>query len=174
VTYAELRRALIYVLKVPPDRALALDAEIKNLSHHGIPYLRRPAQKGKAIDYGYEDVCMLMLTLVLCSWRSRPRDMSAAVLRHWPAIAEGIRRHHASECMMLVAKPNFLTAKWQGRDPMPMQCMPLEEVSERWVEFVRDDRWNEFVWLSTYLNLLEEGLTRLRARVQKSAPQSPR
>lgn len=168
--YAAVERALIYVLRVPPHRHSAFHAEIKNLSKLGVPYLRQPERRGHQRGYDYEQVAMIMLVLILCIGRGRPQDMSAAVLRHWSTIAEGIRRHQAGDHMMLLANPNFLTAKYHGCDPMPMQCLPLEELRQKWIEFVRDDRWSEFVGLSELLNRLDEGLTRLRAR-KKAAPE---
>jgi hypothetical protein len=168
--YAAVERALIHVLEVPPERVSSFHAEIKNLSKYGVPFSRRPERRGHQIGYSYEDVCMLMVTLVLCSWRSRPQDMSAAVLRHWRTLVEGIRRHHAGEYIMLVAHPNFFGARFNGEDPMPMQCMGLAELHPIWIESVATDRWHEFVWLSAYLNRLEEGLTRLRAR-KKATPE---
>jgi hypothetical protein len=139
--YAALERALIYVFDVPAERRGALNARIKNLAKFGIPYQRRRNCRGVAVAYTFDQAFMLALTLQLAAWRHRPQHIGAAVARHWPAIAAGLERIRAGEEIVLRAQPSFIRARWNGRDPMPMECISVEQVNddkaaEGWVEYV--------------------------------------
>jgi hypothetical protein len=124
--YAAVERALIYVFDVPAERRGALNARIKNLAKFGVPYRRRPGRRGAAVAYTFDQAFMLTLTLMLAAWRHRPQHIGAAVLRHWPAIAAGLERIRAGEDVVLRAQPRFIRARFNGQDPMPMECVSIE------------------------------------------------
>ena len=166
--YRTIERALIHACKIPSDKLGAFRGRIKNLQRFGIPHGSNVG-KGHPADYTYEDAAMILLVLVLDSWRSRPQDISAAVMRHWDKIVAGISRARAGEQMMLCAYPGFVTARWKGEDHMPIECRPFEQAEAE--VFDINDKWIEYVPLNPWLIQLEEGITRLR--VKPAAEVSP-
>jgi hypothetical protein len=160
--YATVERALMHALKSQPVNRSALQARIHNLRRFGIPIAAaaRPG-KGRAFEYTYHQIVMLLLALVLDSWRSKPQKVSAAVKRHWPKIADGIRRVRAGEDIVLRAAPNF---SFNGRDLLPMECVTRAEfeatLEATLIEAAAEGRCVEFLGLNAWLRVLDEGLTR--------------